>query len=86
MTSVSHRRNNIVLGGVGVRVLRKDVDEEVERTMVFHHIFVSVSRTFGDYYRFSFIIRKIRNNVINVIPVGSKKERSINYTVYIYMF
>ena len=44
---VSHRRNNIVLGGVGVRVLRKD--EEVERTMVFHHIFVSVPRTFDDY-------------------------------------
>ena len=44
---MSHRRNNIVLGGVGVRVLRKD--EEVERTMVFHHIFVSVPRTFGDY-------------------------------------
>ena len=32
-----HRRKNIVLGGVGVRVRRKD--EEVERTMVFHHIF-----------------------------------------------
>ena len=44
---VSHRRNNIVLGGVGVRVLRKD--EEIERTKVFHHIFVSVPRTFGDY-------------------------------------
>ena len=44
---VSHRRNNIVFGGVGVRVLRKDV--EVERTMVFHHIFVSVPMTFGDY-------------------------------------
>ena len=37
---MSHRRNNIVLGGVGVRVLRKD--EEIERTKVFHH-------TFGDY-------------------------------------
>ena len=48
---VSHRRNNIVLGGVGVRVLRKD--EEIERTKVFHHIFVSVPRTFGDYCRFS---------------------------------
>ena len=47
---VSHRRNNIVLGGVGVRVLRKD--EEIERTKVFHHIFVSVTRTFGDYCRF----------------------------------
>ena len=44
---VSHRRNNIVLGGVGVRVLRKD--EEIERTKLFHHIFVSVPRTFGDY-------------------------------------
>ena len=44
---VSHRRNNIVLGGVGVCVLRKD--EEIERTKVFHHIFVSVPRTFGDY-------------------------------------
>ena len=44
---VSHRRNNIVLGGVGVRVRCKD--EEVERTMVFCHIFVSVPRTFSDY-------------------------------------
>ena len=44
---VSHRRNNIVLGGVRVRVLRKD--EEIERIKVFHHIFVSVPRTFGDY-------------------------------------
>ena len=26
-------------------------DEEDERTMVFHHIFVSVPRTFGDYCR-----------------------------------
>ena len=32
---VSHRRNNIVLGGVGIRVRRKY--EEVERTMVFNH-------------------------------------------------
>ena len=49
---MSHRRNDIVLGGVGgVRVLRKD--EEVERTKVFHHIFVSVPRTFGDYCRSS---------------------------------
>ena len=46
---VSRRWNNIVLGGVGVRVLRKD--EEIERTKVFHHIFVSVPRTFGDYCR-----------------------------------
>ena len=45
---MSHRRNNIVLGGVGVRVWCKD--EEVERIKVFHHIFVSVPRTFGDYY------------------------------------
>ena len=44
---VSHRRNNSVLGEVGVRVRYKD--EEVERTMVFYHIFVSVPRTFGDY-------------------------------------
>ena len=33
-------------GGVGVRVRCKD--EEVEMTTVFHHIFVSVPRTFGD--------------------------------------
>ena len=32
---------------MGVRVLRKG--KKVERTMVFHHIFVSVPRTFGDY-------------------------------------
>ena len=44
---VSHRRNNIVLGRVGVRVRCKD--EEVERTMVFHHIFVTVPRIFGNY-------------------------------------
>ena len=46
---MSHRRNSIVLGGVGVRVLRKG--KEVERTIVFHHIFVSVPMTFGDYCR-----------------------------------
>ena len=44
---MSHRRNNIVLEGVGERVRCKD--EEVERTIVFHHIFASVPRTFGDY-------------------------------------
>ena len=44
---MSHRRKNIVLEGVEVRVRCKD--EEVERTMVFHHILVSVPRTFGDY-------------------------------------
>ena len=32
---VSHRRNNIVLGGWGVCVRGKD--EEVERNMVFYH-------------------------------------------------
>ena len=37
---MSHRRYNIVLGGVGVRIRCKD--EEVEKTMVFHHIFVIV--------------------------------------------
>ena len=46
---MSHRRNNIVLGGVGLRVLRKD--EEVGRTKAFHLIFVIVPRTFGDYCR-----------------------------------
>ena len=46
---VSHRRKNIVLGEVRVRVRCKD--EEVERTMVFHHIFVSVPRTSCDYCR-----------------------------------
>ena len=35
---MSHRQNNIVLVGVGVRVLRRD--EGVERAMVFHRIFV----------------------------------------------
>ena len=35
---MSHRQNNNVLVGVGVRVLRRD--EGVERAMVFHHIFV----------------------------------------------
>ena len=49
---MSHRQNNIVLGGVGVGVRCKD--EEIERTMVFHHIFVSVPRTFGDYCIYSF--------------------------------
>ena len=44
---MSHRGKNIVLGGVGVRIRCKD--EEVERNMVFHHFFVSVQRTFGDY-------------------------------------
>ena len=38
---MSQRRSNIVLGGVGVRVRCKD--EEVERTMVFHH-FLQVSQ------------------------------------------
>ena len=33
--------------GVGVRVRR--TDEEVERSMVVYHIFVSVPRTFGGY-------------------------------------
>ena len=43
---VSQRRNNIVLGGEGLHVWCKD--EEVERTIVFHRIFVSVPRTVGD--------------------------------------
>ena len=47
---MSHRQNNIVLGGVGVRVRCKA--EEVERTMVFDHIFAKVPRTFGDYCRY----------------------------------
>ena len=34
-------------GEWGVRVRCRD--EEVERTMVFHHIFVSVPRTFSNY-------------------------------------
>ena len=46
---MSHRRKNIVLEGAGVRVRCKD--EEVERTLVPHHILVSVPRTFGDYCR-----------------------------------
>ena len=45
---VSHRQENIVLGEVGARVRCKD--EEVERTMDFHHFFVSIPRTFGDYW------------------------------------
>ena len=32
---VSHRRNKIILGGVGVRLRCKD--EEVEMNMVYHH-------------------------------------------------
>ena len=46
---VSHRRDNIVLGEVEVRVRCKD--DEVERNMVSHLIFVSVPRSFGDYCR-----------------------------------
>ena len=46
---MSRRPHNIVLGGIGVRVKRKD--EEVERSMVFNHIFVSVPKTFGEYCR-----------------------------------
>ena len=44
---MSHRPNNIVLGGVGVCVWCKD--EGVEKTMVFHHLFVSAPMTFGNY-------------------------------------
>ena len=45
---MSRRPHNIVLGvGIGVRVKR--TDEEVERSMVVYHIFVSVPRTFGGY-------------------------------------
>ena len=40
---------NIALAGMGVRVKR--TDEEVERSMVVYHIFVSVPRTFGGYCR-----------------------------------
>ena len=51
-----HAHNNVkclidettlFLGEWGVRVRCKD--KEIERTMVFHHIFASVPRTFGDY-------------------------------------
>ena len=47
---------------MGVRVLRKD--EEVESTKVFHHIFVSVPRTFGDYCRFDpdFSLHYVKNS------------------------
>ena len=48
------RPHNIVLGGMGVRVKR--TDEEVERSMVVYHVFVSVPRTFGGYCSYSPIL------------------------------
>ena len=39
---MSRGPHNIVLGGMRVRVKR--TDEEVERSMVFNHLFVGVSR------------------------------------------
>ena len=53
LTSLAQQRqmscgpHNIVIRGMGVRVKRKD--EEVERSMVFNHIFGSVPWTFGEY-------------------------------------
>ena len=44
---MSRGPHNIVIGGMGVRVKR--TDEEVERSMVVNHIFVSVPRTFREY-------------------------------------
>ena len=44
---MSYRRNIIVSAGVELHVRCKD--EEVERAMIFHRIFVSVPRTVGDY-------------------------------------
>ena len=64
---MSYRRKNIVLEGAGVRVRCKD--EEVERTMVFHHILVSVPRTFGDYCNSD-------SDIIQILagpPTGPKK-------------
>ena len=49
-SQMSRGPHNIVLGGMGVRVKR--TGEEVERSMVFNHSFVSVPRTFGKYYRY----------------------------------
>ena len=67
---MSHRRNNIVLGGVGVRIRYKD--EEVERTMVFHHIFVSVPRTFGDYCTSTIFWKRLQSSfaLCSLTPVG----------------
>ena len=47
---MSRGPHDIVLGGMRVPVKRKD--EEVERNMVFNHIFVGVPRTFGEYCRY----------------------------------
>ena len=46
-SQMSRGPHNIALDGMGVRVKRKD--EEVERSMVFNHLFVGVPRTFGEY-------------------------------------
>ena len=46
---MSRGPQNIAIGGMGVRVKR--TDEEVERSMVFNHIFVSFPRTFSEYCR-----------------------------------
>ena len=44
---MSCRPHNIVLGEMGVRV--KGKDEEVERSVVFNHFLVGVSRTCSEY-------------------------------------
>ena len=44
---------------MGVRVQCKD--EEVERTMVFHHILVSIPRTFGDYFSYDSFLKATKN-------------------------
>ena len=46
-SNVSSTTQHCYRGGMGVRVKR--TDEEVERSMVVNHIFVSVPRTFGEY-------------------------------------
>ena len=43
---MSRGPHDIVLGGMRVPVKR--TDEEVERSMVFNHIFVGVPRIFGE--------------------------------------
>ena len=56
---MSRRPHNIVLGGMGVHVER--TYEEVERSMVVYHIFISVPRTFGGYcsYNYTIFIRNL---------------------------
>ena len=44
---MSRGPHNIVIGGMGVRVKRKN--EEVEKSMVFNHLFLGAPRTFGEY-------------------------------------